>query len=154
MLDFSGLAQPTFLADVKADVAAPEDWRAIPPQVGPLFVHRQWRSPSHDTGMGVAHVKLFWPVGPEVLIWFAKTQYARHASATGRPEGRLLGEWTDPLGRRWFEAENEYYHVRGYAQCDGFDAWVVYTGYRITVPARWPELATAQRAVDAVVPRP
>ena len=65
---------------------------------------------------------------------------------------RLINEWTDELGRNWFEVENNKYHVRGYALAQGFEAWIVYFGYKLNYPPDLGEISLAARAADTFVP--
>ena len=83
------------------------------------------------------------------MVWFAKKEYAK-----GRPDadGKVLSEWVDPLGRSWFEAQNEKYHIRGYVVVKGFDAWVVYFGYRTHYPPDVAEISLAARSAETAVP--
>jgi hypothetical protein len=153
MIDFSGLGSSAPLDDIKVTAALPCGWMPVPPQANALFVHEQWRSPSHSTGLGVAYIHLPLPMSARMLLWFAKSQYtSQHADATA--QGALIGEWTDSLGREWFEGENAKYHVKGYAVTDGFDAWVVYSGYRLRSAPDAAEISLAERSVDSVVPLP
>ena len=57
------------------------------------------------------------------------------------------------LGREWFEAQNNKYHVRDYAVVRGFNAWVVYFGSK-PITARRRRVALAARAVEAFLPDP
>jgi hypothetical protein len=151
MIDFAGLDATTEIADVDVRGGIPSEWEAMPAQSNALFTHRQWRSPSRATGVGIAHIGLPWPVSAKTVIWFAKTQYGKKAEASG---GRFIDEWTDALGREWFEAENEKYHVKGYAVTSGFDAWVVYVGYRRRGLPHAEEIGLANRSLESVVPIP
>ena len=92
--------------------------------------------------MGVAYMNTPFAVSPQTIIWFAKSEYSR----TDQSKGRLLGLWTDSLGRCWFEAENDTYHVKGYAMTRGCDAWMVYFGYRLAGRAPQAEIALAAKA--------
>jgi len=66
----------------------------------------------------------------------------------------VLGQWTDALGRPWFEAQNSKYHIRGYVVTKGFEAWVIYCGYRRERPPSAPELGVAARSLETIVPTP
>jgi hypothetical protein len=87
------------------------------------------------------------PLSAKALVWFAKLQYAKDSNG-----GRLVKEWTDELGRPWFEGENNKYHVRGYVEVDGFSAWLVYFGYKVNRPINTAELGIAARCIETVVP--
>jgi hypothetical protein len=147
LLDFAGLKPVEALSHLKVAFAPPANWDRLRVQKNLLYTHQQWRSPSHSTGVGVAYVRLPLPVSATTLVWFAKQEYSKQQSG-----GRLLSEWTDNLGRCWFEAENQKYHVRGYALCRGRDAWLVYCGYKVKAEPEPAELGLAARALDAVVP--
>jgi hypothetical protein len=100
--------------------------------------------------LGVAYVHLPIPVPASMIVWLAKQEYGKRGE-----EGQLLGEWTDQLGRPWFEAQNAKYHVRGYVITRGFDAWIIYCGYKRTdQPPSSAELGVASRALERVVPTP
>lgn len=147
LIDFSGLDTAAPIESLKIVCASPHDWYHFPLQRTPLFAHQQWRSPSTYTGMGVVCIRLPIPVSAKTLLWFAKREYTNRAD-----DGRLIDEWDDALGRSWFEAENNRYHVRGYAVASGFSAWIVYFGYKINYPMNPSEISLAARAVETVVP--
>jgi hypothetical protein len=126
-----------------------------------LYSHQQWRSPSASAGVGVAYIHTPIPLSTDMLVWFAKNEYAKRqasgdkSGATTRPAdigGRLIGEWTDSLGRHWFEAESTKYHVKGYAMTRGCEAWIVYSGWRVKSKPCEAEIALGARAADSVVP--
>jgi hypothetical protein len=154
MIDFSGLGPTQTIEQLKVTASIPRKWEALPLQESPLYVHQQWRSASHSTGVGVAYVHLPLPVSAKTIIWFAKMQYSSQNTRDGKPQGNLLGEWTDAMGREWFEAENYKFHVKGYAITKGFDAWIVYSGYRIRDPMKPAELGMAARSMDSILPTP
>jgi hypothetical protein len=150
-LDKNGLAQPRAVQDVQVTCAPPDFWDMLPLHKTLLYSHQQWRSPDRLVGMGVAHVRTPIPLAPQTIIWFAKQQYSASDSHYGNG-GRLLGQWTDTLGRAWFEAENDTYHVTGCAMTHGFDAWIVYSGYRVNAHPTESEIALSAKAADSVVP--
>src|SRR5205807_5440052 len=80
--------------------------------------------------------------------WFAKREYTKR----GGDEGKLIGEWTDSLGRPWFEAENNKYHCRGCVMVRSNDAWVLYYGYRCDMPAKPDELLLGARSLETIMP--
>ena len=114
-----------------------------------LYTHEQWRSPSSLTGVGVAYVRLPLPLSSKAIAWFAKQEYGKKAA-----DGRIIAEWTDELGRSWFEAENKKYHVRGYVTTRGLEAWIVYSGYRLTDPPEPAEISLATRSAETFIPIP
>jgi hypothetical protein len=135
---------------LKVQWALPANWKPLPNQPkSPLYTHVQYRSPTLSTGFGVAYIHLPLPLSAKAIVWFAKSQYTQQSS-----EGHLLGEWTDKLGRYWFEAENVKYHVKGYAVTNGFDAWVIYSGYKMTRARHLDEIALATKCSDAIIPLP
>lgn len=146
-IDFSGLAKDATIASVRTTIAAPRDWEIMPLQNNPLFTHQQWRSPSTHTGVGVVLAHLPLPLSAKTVVWFAKQKYAKD-----RADGKVLSEWVDPLGRSWFEAENGKYHLRGYVVVKGFDAWIVYFGYRTHYPPDLAEISLAARSAETAVP--
>jgi hypothetical protein len=149
MVDPSGLKDLAVAESVKVHIAAPEKWDALPPKVSSLFTHSQWRSPSKMTGVGVAYVHLPFPLPAKAITWLAKKEYSKSAG-----DGQLVGEWEDSLGRPWFEAENSRYHVRGYCVTRGFEAWVIYCGYKREQPPSAAELGVAARSLETIIPTP
>lgn len=147
MLDFAGLKPSAWVAEVKATCQAPENWLAKPLHKTAMFTHQHWLAPSSMTGVGVAHVKMPLPLPARTVVWFARNQYLQK-----RKDGKLIDQWSDGLGRPWFEAENNQYHVRGYVVTSGFDAWVVYCGYKVTRPPNPDEINLAARAMESIVP--
>lgn len=146
-IDFSGLKTDEAIDSVKTTVAAPRQWEVMPLQSNALFTHQQWRSPSTHTGVGVALVHLPLPLSAKTVVWIAKKDYARD-----RTDGKVLDEWVDPLGRSWFEAENNKYHLRGYVVVKGFEAWIVYFGYRTHYAPDLAEISLAARSAETAVP--
>jgi hypothetical protein len=148
MIDFSGLRSVEQFDVVKAQVAPPATWQQLAVKRGPMYTDMQWRSPSSSTAVGVAHVRMPLPLSARTLLWFAKGQYAKQSD-----DGRLLGQWVDALGRNWFEAENNKYHVRGFIVTKGFEAWIIYSGYKTQIPTDVSELALGTRAMETIVPQ-
>ena len=147
MVDFSGLKPSAPIEGVKVHAAVPRQWETLAPHSTALYTHQQWKSPSGKTGIGVAHVRLPFPLNTRMLLWIAKREYTKAAN-----DGRVLAEWTDDLGRPWFEAENDKYRVRGYVVVSGFQAWVIYFGHKSMLPPDPAELSLAARAADTIVP--
>jgi hypothetical protein len=145
-LEKDGLKTVEPVAALKITAAPPADWKALPIYKGALYTHEQWRSPSHATGVGVIYARLPMPMPVDMLLWFAKQQYTKKET-----DGKLIGQWTDRFGRSWFEAENNKYHVKGYAVVQGTDAWFVYSGYRTTMNERPEEITLAQRCQESVL---
>jgi hypothetical protein len=147
-IDFSGLKPMHSVEGVKASCSTPGNWKMLKLQKTALYTHQQWKAPSAYTGTGVIYIRMPMPLSASTVLWFAKLEYSKKGTT-----GQALGEWTDSLGRPWFEAENEKYHVRGYAFTEGLNAWIVYYGYKTTRPPNAIELNLAARAVDTVVPQ-
>ena len=147
LIDFSGLKPVEYLDGVKVSLGAPRQWEQRPLVSTGLYTHQQWRSPSGNTGVGVAYVRLPLPLGEGMLLWFAKREYTKRAN-----DGRVIGQWRDELGRPWFEAENDKYHVRGFATARGFSAWFVYFGHRTGTPPDPAEISLAARCAETIVP--
>jgi hypothetical protein len=149
MLDFSGLKDPQTVATVKSRIAPPETWEQLVPKKSALFTDVQFRAPSRMTGVGVCYVRMPLPLSARMLGWLAKKEYTKKEQG-----GRLIGEWTDEIGRPWFEAENNNYHVRGFIVTKGFEAWITYAGYKTQAPPNTSELALALRSIQTAVPVP
>lgn len=149
MIDFSGLKPAEPMDAVKVSCSVPRQWVAMPLKKNGLYAHQQWKSPSTHTGVGVVYIRLPLPFSERTLLWIAKREYTK-ASA----EGKLISQWTDELGREWFEAQNNKYHVRGYAIVRGFNAWLVYFGSKAGYPPDLAELSLAARAVETFIPDP
>jgi len=150
-LDKNGLSAPRIDPDVQITCAPPDFWDMLPLHKTLLYTHQQWRSPDRLVGMGVAHLRTPIPLAAQTIIWLAKQQYSATDSLHGK-DGRLLGQWTDALGRAWFEAQNDTYHVIGCAMTHGLDAWIVYSGYRVDARPPQGEIALSAKAADSVVP--
>ncbi len=149
LMEKDGLKTVQAVLALKVTAAPPEDWQALPLTKGALYTHQQWRSPSKATGVGVIYAKLPIPLPVGTLLFFAKQEYTKKQA-----DGRLIAQWTDRFGRSWFEAENNKYHVKGYAVVQGTDAWFVYSGYRTTMDQRPEEIALADRCQDTVLIQP
>jgi hypothetical protein len=148
-LNTTGLKDVENYQVVKARAAAPRAWEQLNIKKTSLFTDMQWRSPSKLTGVGIAYIRLPLPLPAGALIWFAKQEYTKKSN-----DGKLLSEWTDAIGRPWFEAENNKYHVKGYIVTKGFEAWIVYSGYKVATPPSDEELKLAHRAQETIVPTP
>lgn len=149
MIDFSGLAPAEPVEAVKVSCSLPRQWEAMPLKKHPIYAHQQWKSPSTHTGLGVVYVRLPLPLSERTLLWLAKREYTKASD-----DGKLIGQWRDELGREWFEAQNNKYHVRGYAIVRGFNAWLVYFGSKTGYPPDVAELSLAARAVETFIPDP
>jgi hypothetical protein len=147
MIDFSGLKPAEPLEALKASCSVPRQWEQLPLRRTPLYAHQQWKSPSTHTGVGVVYVHLPLPLSERTLIWFAKREYTKSST-----DGKVIGQWTDEIGREWFEAENNKYHVRGYVMVRGFNAWMVYFGSKTGYPPDVAELSLAARSVETFFP--
>jgi hypothetical protein len=149
LIEMSGLKDTEVVEQVKVHIAAPQKWETLQPKVTAMYTDMQWRSPSKMTGVGVAYVRMPLPFPASALVWLAKKEYAKKSS-----DGEVLGTWTDDLGRPWFEAQNSKYHIRGYAVTKGFEAWIIYCGYKREQPPSAAELGVAARALETIVPTP
>ena len=149
LIDFSGLAPAEPVDAVKVACSVPRQWEAMPLKKTPIYAHQQWRSPSSHTGVGVVYVRLPLPLSERMLLWVAKREYTK-----ANEDGKTMGQWTDEVGREWFEAENNKYHVRGYAIVRGFNAWLVYFGSKTGHPPDMAELGLAARCVQTFIPDP
>jgi hypothetical protein len=147
LIDFSGLKSAETIESLKVHAAVPQAWEAMPPQKTALYTFGQWKSASGHTGVGVAYIRMPLPFNADTVLWFAKREYSKKAA-----DGRIMGEWTDELGRSWFEAENNKYHVRGYALAQGFEAWIVFFGYKVNFPPDAGDIGLAARCADTFVP--
>jgi hypothetical protein len=151
VIDMGGLEDPAVIEGVKAHVSTPQKWEALAPKKTAIFTDQQWRSPSKMTGLGVAYIRLPIPLPANALVWIAKKEYAKRGE-----DGEVLAQWVDRLGRPWFEAQNPKYRVRGYVMTRGFEAWIVYCGYKRdeAQPPSAAELGVAARALETIVPTP
>jgi hypothetical protein len=146
-MDFGGLSEVQTIDSVRVTAAPPANWTPRPLQRSSLYLHQQWKSPSGQTGVGVAHIRSPIPLSSSFLVRFASREYAKRGS-----DGELLNEWTDEFGRPWFEAQNSDYYVRGFAVTRGFEAWVIYCGYRRSESADVSELSLAMRSLETFLP--
>jgi hypothetical protein len=150
MINRLGLSSLHMIQKLRVTCAPPDQWDQLPLNSNWIYSHQQWRSRDRHVGMGVAYMHTPILFSPQTLIWFAKAQYASSDDGSGR----LIGQWTDSLGRCWFEAENDTYHIRGYAMTRGHDAWIVYSGYRVQAHPPKTEVLIAARGADTVAPLP
>ena len=146
-VDESGLALPMAVDPLKVNVAYPAGWQPLPLQKNALYSHQQWRSPTKRTGVGVTYVRMPLPLSTKTLVWFAMNEAGKKTN-----NGRIIRQWHDDLGREWFEAENDKYHMTGYVMTRGFDAWINYCGYRMTEQMEPLEIQLGNKALDTVVP--
>jgi hypothetical protein len=149
MVDPAGLKEVEKVDVVKVHIAAPQKWDALKPKKAPLFTDMQWRSPSKMTGVGVAYVRLPLPMSAATIMWLGEREYTKRSG-----DGKLLAKWEDDLGRPWFEAESTKYHIRGYIVTRGFEAWVIYCGYKREQPPSAADLGVAARALETIIPTP
>jgi len=147
VIDFSGLKPAEALEPLKSVGAVPRTWEQVGPVQNALYTHTQWRSPSGHTAVGAAYIHMPLPLNADMLLFLAKLEYSKRKN-----DGRIASRWTDALGREWFEAENDKYHVQGYALAQGFDGWFVYFGYKVTEPPDMSEISLAARSADSFVP--
>ena len=146
----NGLLPPLVDAQVAITCSVPPYWQELPLKKTLLYSHQQWRAPDRHAGMGVAYFHTPVPMSPQSVIWFAKGQYTQGAAKD--PNAKLIALWNDSSGRAWFEAENSQYHIRGYAMTRGFQAWIVYSGYRVKTMPEIDEIDLAERAANTVMP--
>src|SRR5215218_7952617 len=118
MIDPTGLKDSQICEPVKVHICTPQRWEPLEPKKHAMYMDMQWRSPSKQTGVGVAYLRLPLPIPARSIAWLAQKEYAKKAS-----DGKMIGTWDDQLGRPWFEAQNSNYHVRGYIVSKGFEAW-------------------------------
>jgi hypothetical protein len=149
-LDRSGLKPEQENSELHITWALPAGWEAFPARNNLLYEHRQWRAPDRCAGFGVAYIHTPVPFSPKTVIWFAKNQYSSRNSNSH--SGRVLKQWSDDAGREWFEAENDTYHVKGFAMSRGCSAWIVYSGYRVRMKPDPSEIAEADSAAASVAP--
>jgi hypothetical protein len=152
LADMGGLEPIQPIECLRVSCAPPKGWDPLGPTDHLLYTHLQWRCQDHTAGMGVAYIHTPLPLSARMLIWFAKNEYVKTKGSNDPTGGHLIDEWTDPLGRCWFEAENVKYHVKGYAMTRGNDAWIVYSGYRVQHLPTKDERELAAKAADSVVP--
>ena len=145
-VDDQGLADQANVPELKTSGAFPVGWTALPVQSGPMYTHRQWRSPSKRTAVGVTYVRMPLPLPTKTLVWFALQEAGK------KTNGKIIRQWKDDLGREWFEAENDKYHMTGYVMTRGFDAWINYCGYRVTELYMPKEADLGSKALDTILP--
>jgi hypothetical protein len=147
LIDETGLALASAVEPLKVNAAFPAGWQALGVQKSALYTHQQWRSPSKRTGVGVTYVRMPLPLSTKTLVWFAMNEAGKKTN-----DGKIIRQWRDELGREWFEAENNKYHMTGYVMTRGFDAWINYCGYRVQEPMEPLEIQLGNKALDTVMP--
>jgi hypothetical protein len=147
--DVRGLSEPSANEDVRALVAVPAGWQARPLKVGDRSWHQTWVSPSEATAFGVIFVKLPLPVGPELSLLGFLSEMRKEQG-----EARLLAkQFDESIDGLRFVAEGPDFTIHGNLITRGFSCWVAYAGTITgTVPVA-DELALAEKAREAVVPR-
>ena len=148
-VDFSGLAPMASVESVKVSCSLPDKWVQLK-----LEAQRAVHPPAMEVSVGIYRRGRF-DGSPALAAQRANSALVCKTGVFKRESwrGKAVGEWTDALGRPWFEAENEQYHVRGYAVVDGFTAWIVYFGYKVNRPPNPGELNVANRCLQTVVPQ-
>ncbi|HTL27972.1 MAG TPA: hypothetical protein VL282_02075 [Tepidisphaeraceae bacterium] len=149
MLDLSGLKDIETNEHVRVKVATPKSWEALPVYKAALYTHQQWRSQTHRNGVGVVYIRMPFPFSASTLTWLAEREYSKRAD-----DGKVVAQWTDSIGRPWFEVENKKFHVRGYVMTTGLDAWIVYAGYRVLEQPEPEEISLSSRSLESIVPIP
>lgn len=149
MLDLSGLKDLQTNDAVRVKIATPATWEQLPTYKAGLYTHEQWRSPTHRNGVGIVYIRMPFPFSASTLTWLAEREYTKRAD-----DGKVLAQWTDSIGRPWFEVENTKFHVQGYVVTDGLDAWIIYAGYRVLETPEPEEISLASRALETIVPIP
>ncbi len=147
LFDFRGLSNVRTLDSLNMTGAIPQGWDPLPVKKSALYSHQQWRNTSVTTGIGVAYIHTPLPLPASAILWFAKNEYTKREK-----DGKTLAQWTDAQGREWFEAENEKFHVRGYAVSHGFDSWIVYCGYKRAHPPTAWDMSLAARSMETMTP--
>lgn len=142
-----GLMPMRTIDQTKVRMAVPRAWEAMPAKRALLYTHQYWRSPDTVTAVGVVYIRLPVPLTPGALVTLARLEYGKV-----KGENKVVGQWTDDLGREWFEGENARYHVRGYAVIGGLEAWIVYTSDRLGMTPDPRDQATAERSLQTVAP--
>lgn len=146
-LDGAGLSSPMTVETMKISAALPSGWLPMAMQKSALFIHQQWRSPSRRTAVGVTYIRMPIPLSTKMLAWFARKEATKRLT-----NARILRQWTDSLGREWFEAEDARYHMTGYAMTNGFDAWINYSGYRVREPQEPGQIELAVKSLGTILP--
>lgn len=145
-VDEAGLDVPAAVAAMNVHAALPLGWMSLGIQRSALYTHQQWRSPSKRTAVGSTYVRMPLPLSTKALVWVVLGEAGK------RTTGKILRQWTDELGREWFEAENGKYRMTGYVMTRGFDAWINYAGYRLNEEQNSTELELAGRSLATFVP--
>ncbi|HEX2971245.1 MAG TPA: hypothetical protein VHP11_02860 [Tepidisphaeraceae bacterium] len=146
-INASDLDLPIEIQPLKAHVALPAGWFPLGLQKATLYSHCQWRSPTKRTAVGITHVPMLLPLSTKALVWMAMGEITKRVN-----DGKIIRQWTDEVGRQWFEAENSKYHLTGYVMTRGFDAWINYSGYRVGEPKEESEVALAIKSLDTILP--
>jgi hypothetical protein len=146
-IDDAGLREPVASEPVKVNISSPSGWQLLGTQKAALYTHQQWRSPSKRTAVGVTYVKMPLPLSTKTLVWFAMNEAGKKAN-----DGKIIRQWNDSLGREWFEAENNKYHMTGYVMTRGFDAWINYCGYRVQEEKVPAEIELGTKSLDSILP--
>lgn len=145
-IDDLGLGDPVGIGFLKINAAMPNGWIPLKTQKSALYTHKQWRSASRRTAVGITYIRMPLPFGAKVLAGLASNEVGKKTS------GQVVRRWKDELGREWFEAENDKYHMVGYVMTRGLDAWINYCGYRVNEPKQDAEWDIGGRALASILP--
>ena len=132
---------------LNVSASLPPGWMAMKLQNSLLYKHQQWRSPTRRTAVGVTYIHMPIPLSTQALVWMATSEAGKKSA-----DGKILGRWRDELGREWFEAETNLYHMTGYVMTRGLDAWINYSGYRVREPREPKEIELANRSLATILP--
>lgn len=133
-------------ADVRAQCRPPVAWQPKPLEHFPRSVQRVWVSPTGRTAYGVIHIRLPFPVGPDLVLW---RFIADMREMEG--DGRLISRERSG-GEVRFVAENTRYCFNARLHTSGRNAWIIYAGVGRDEAPNANEFSLAECARDATVP--
>jgi hypothetical protein len=136
LIDFSGLKPSEAVEAVRVQASPPASWVLHGVERHALYNHQQWKSPTARTAVGVIYARMPLPLSADTLLWLGRQQYTKQAD-----DGKEVSNWTDSVGRRWFEAETKKYHAGGTRSSTGWTPGSCTWGTRRMPPPSRPTSA-------------
>lgn len=137
----AGLSGAVGVEPLKVSMSPPAGWRPAQLHQANRYAYQQWWSQSGRTAVGVTYVRMPLPMNSKMVVTLAACE-----------GGRVIREWTDAIGRQWFEGERNGHRMVGYVLIRGFDAWINYSAWSLAESQVPAELELANRSIETIIP--